>query len=179
MVEVALVAVALGCDAFAVGLAVGTRWNKRRQIFRLSFHFGLFQFLMPLLGWSLGRTIAGVTSRYGPWLAAALLFYIGGKMGYDSLRPPSEKSPLSDPTRRLSLVALSLATSMDALGVGLSFGLLDRRLFVPAVWIGITAALMTWVGMKLGTRLSQRFGHRIGLAGAVILFAIAVKLISS
>ncbi|MBI4775610.1 MAG: manganese efflux pump [Deltaproteobacteria bacterium] len=179
LVEVVLVAVALGCDAFAVGLAVGTRWNERRQVFRLSFHFGLFQFLMPLLGWVLGRTLAGVTSRYGPWIAAALLFYIGGKMGYESLRSPSERHSSSDPTRGFSLMALSLATSLDALGVGLSFGLLDRQLFVPAVWIGITAALMTWTGMKLGTRLSQWLGHRVGLAGGVILFAIAIKLLVS
>ena len=179
ILEIALVAVALGCDAFAVGLAVGTRWSAPRQLFRLSFHFGLFQFLMPLIGWALGRTVAGYTSIYGPWIAAALLFYIGGKMAFDSLRPPSEKPSFSDPTRGLSLVALSLATSMDALGVGLSLGLLNRQLFVPAVWIGITAALMTWAGMKLGTRMSQWFGHRVGLAAAAILFVIAVRLLVS
>ena len=179
LIETLLVAVALGCDAFAVGLGVGTRFCSRRQVFRLSFHFGLFQFLMPLLGWFLGQNLVGVTRQWGPWIAFALLFFIGAKMGYESLCSPEsgreEKCP--DPTRGFSLVMLSTATSIDALGVGFSIGILGQDLLGAAIWIGVIACAMTWLAMKLGNRLSESFGHRMGVIGGIILMAIAVKLL--
>jgi putative Mn2+ efflux pump MntP len=177
MVETFFVAVALGCDAFAVGLGVGTRCCAPRQIFRLSFHFGLFQFLMPVLGWLLGSHLVVVAQRWAPWVAFVLLFFIGGRMIHESLMKPEERVACPDPTRGWSLVSLSVATSMDALGVGLGLGMLGQRLVQPAMVIGFTAAGMTWLAMKLGGRLSERFGQRIGIAGGVILMIIAVKLL--
>jgi putative Mn2+ efflux pump MntP len=177
--ETLLVAVALGCDAFAVGLGVGTRFCSRRQVFRLSFHFGLFQFLMPLLGWFLGQNLIGVARQWAPWIAFALLFFIGAKMGYESLWG-SESHPdgeCPDPTRGFSLVMLSLATSIDALGVGLSLGILGQSLLTSAVCIGVVACGMTWLAMKLGNRLSESFGQRMEIVGGIILMAIAVKLL--
>jgi putative Mn2+ efflux pump MntP len=179
MVETLLVAVALGCDAFAVGLGVGTQFCSPRQVFRLSFHFGLFQFLMPLIGWFLGQNLVGVTRHWAPWIAFALLFFIGSKMGYESLThdESAAKRDCPDPTKGFSLVLLSLATSIDALGVGFSLGILGQSLLVVAVWIGVTACAMTWLAMKLGNRLSGSFGHRMGIVGGIILMAIAVKLL--
>jgi len=172
-------AAALGCDAFAVGLGVGTRCCQPRQVFRLSFHFGFFQFLMPLLGWIVGRNAVGFTRQWGPWIAFALLFFIGGKMSYESFgkSESSRERACPDPTKGLTLVMLSVATSMDALGVGFGLGILGRDLFFSALLIGITACLMTWVSMKLGNRLSEQFGHRMGLIGGVILIIIAFKLL--
>lgn len=179
VVETALIAVALGCDAFAVGMGVGTRFCQPRQVFRLSFHFGLFQFLMPLLGWFIGVNAFGLVRQWGPWLAFGLLFFIGARMTYESFHP--EEAPTDqecrDPTRGMSLVVLSLATSMDALGVGFSIGVLGQSLLVAAVCIGITACAMTWAAMKLGNRLSSKFGQRMEIAGGIILMAIAVKLL--
>lgn len=176
--EIALIAVALGCDAFAVGMGVGTKTCQPRQVFRLSFHFGLFQFIMPLLGWYAGQHIVGVASRWAPWIAFVLLFGIGAKMvGENLFHKEAEKQAECDPTRGLSLVMLSLATSIDALGVGFGMGLLGTGLLFPALWIGITAAAMTWAAMKLGNRLSQRFGKWMEFAGGIILMAIAVKLV--
>ena len=175
--ELFFVAIALGCDAFAVGLGVGTRFCSPRQIFRLSFHFGLFQFLMPLLGWFLGRQFVGLALQWGPWIAFFLLILIGLRMCYESLKPFEKKIDCPDPTKGYNLVALSLATSMDALGVGFSLGILERGLFLAAVWIGMTAGLMTWTAMKLGNRLSERFGQWMGLLGGVILLFIAIKLL--
>jgi len=179
LVETALIAVALGCDAFAVGMGVGTRFCQPRQVFRLSFHFGLFQFLMPLLGWFIGVNAFGLVRQWGPWLAFGLLFFIGARMTYESFRP-EEISPdqeCRDPTRGMSLVVLSLATSMDALGVGFSIGVLGQSLLLAAVCIGITACFMTWAAMKLGNRLSRKFGQRMEIIGGIILMAIAVKLL--
>jgi len=176
--EIAFVAVALGCDAFAVGLGVGTRFCAPRQVFRLSFHFGLFQFLMPLLGWALSRNLVSVVQQWGPWVAFGLLSFIGGKMTVDGLkkddRPPEE---CIDPTRGLNLVLLSLATSMDALGVGLSLGIMDRDLLRDAVVIGVVAGAMTWCAMKVGNRLSSRWGERMEVAGGIILIGIAFNLL--
>ena len=178
LVETALIAVALGCDAFAVGMGVGTRFCQPRQVFRLSFHFGLFQFLMPLLGWFIGMNAFGLVRQWGPWLAFGLLFIIGARMTYESFHPEEISThEEGDPTRGLSLVMLSLATSMDALGVGFSIGVLGQSLLIAAVCIGVTASAMTWAAMRLGSRLSSKFGQRMEIAGGIILMAIAVKLL--
>jgi len=178
--ETLLVALALGCDAFAVGMGVGTRFCNRRQIFRLAFHFGLFQALMPMTGWALGQNAVGFARDFAPWIAFGLLFAIGGKMTYESLHPCEEEEQKDfciDPTRGWSLVMLSLATSMDALGVGFSLGILGRDLFLSALCIGIVAGLMTWTAMRLGNCLSEKWGRRMETAGGVVLMAIAVKLL--
>jgi manganese efflux pump family protein len=179
--ETLLIALALGCDAFAVGLGVGTRFCSPRQVFRLSFHFGLFQFLMPVLGCFIGQNVLGLAREWAPWIAFGLLLFIGGKMTYESLRPheSSHADECSDPTRGFSLVMLSLATSMDALGVGLGLGILGQGLFLSATIIGIVACSMTWTAMRLGNRLSAAFGRRMETAGGLILMAIAVKLVAS
>ncbi|MDF1592878.1 MAG: manganese efflux pump MntP family protein [Desulfobacterales bacterium] len=175
--EIGLIAVSLGCDAFAVGLGVGTRCCAPRQIFRLSFHFGLFQFLMPILGWLLGRNVLGWTAQWGPWIAFGLLFGIGVKMAYEGTQPREKEDVCADPTKGFSLVMLSFATSIDALGVGFSLGVLGQSLFVAAVCIGITAGAMTWIAMKVGNSLSGRFAQRMEIVGGLILIAIAFKLL--
>jgi putative Mn2+ efflux pump MntP len=175
--ETLLLAVALGCDAFAVGLGVGTRCCAPRQVFRLAFHFGLFQFMMPLLGWFLGVHLLSLAQRWGPWVAFVMLSIIGAKMIYESLVSSEERYSCPDPTRGFSLVTLSVATSLDALGVGLGLGLLGQKLLLPALVIGFTAAGMTWSAMKLGGQLSEKFGQRMGIAGGFILIVIAFKLL--
>ena len=177
--EILLVALALGCDAFAVGVGVGARFCSPRQVFRLSFHFGLFQFLMPLIGWLIGKNIAGQAGRLGAWIAFGLLFFIGIRMCYESFLhdESSRNRKCPDPTRGYSLVFLSVATSLDALGVGFSLGILGGGLFMAAVWIGVTAGVMTWTAMKLGNRLSEKFGKRMERIGGLILMIIAIKLL--
>ena len=179
--ETLLIAVALGCDAFAVGLGVGTRFCGPRQVFRLSFHFGLFQFLMPVIGWYFGQHAAGFALHWGPWIAFALLTFIGAKMVYESLRSADcvRDDTCRDPTKGTTLILLALATSIDALGVGFSLGLLDKGLLTAATCIGLTAGLMTWAAMKLGNRLSLQLGRRMETVGGIILLAIAVKLLIS
>jgi putative Mn2+ efflux pump MntP len=175
--EIALVAVALGCDAFAVGMGVGTRYHESRQVFRLSFHFGLFQFLMPVIGWILGSRLVDLIRFWGPFIASGLLVVIGVHMIVESLKGDHDETKRSDPTRGVSLLVLSLATSIDALGVGFSLGMLGGAIFAAAVWIGLTASAMTWAAMKLGRRLSQRFGRRMGVVGGIILIVIAVRFL--
>lgn len=175
------VAFALGCDAFAVGLAVGTRNPCKRACFRLWFHFGLFQFLMPIIGWWAGQSIYTYIKDIDHWLAFFLMFFIASNMLRESFNN-SENSDAddktADPTRGWSLVSLSIATSIDALGVGFGMGMARMTLIQPAIIIGIVASIMTYTGIVFGRKLSVSFGKRIETAGAIILYLIAFKLLS-
>ncbi len=176
--EIALLAIALGCDAFAVGMGVGVRFCLPRQTFRLSFHFGLFQFIMPVLGWFASRRLPETARVWGPWIAFALLFLIGAKMVAESLLGKNAgPARCADPTRGLNLLILSVAASLDAFGVGFGLGILGAGLLTPAIWFGVTAGAMTWVSMKLGNRLSTKFGPWVEAAGGFILMVLAVEFV--
>lgn len=176
------IAFALGCDAFAVGMAVGTRNPCRRACFRLWFHFGLFQFLMPVIGWGIGNSVYEYIKDIDHWIAFGLMFIIASKMFRESLEGEKENEEEiscanDDPTRGWSLVGLSVATSIDALGVGFGMGIAKMTLLQPAIIIGIAAAIMTYTGICLGRKLSATFGKRVETAGAIILYVIAFKLL--
>jgi putative Mn2+ efflux pump MntP len=182
--EILALAIGLGCDAFAVGLSVGTRWCGPRQVFRLAFHFGLFQFLMPLIGWQLGRTLLARVLHTGHWLGAAILAVVGLKMLLDTLRQSTRDDEAAtasragfDPTRGWSLMGLSVATSLDALAVGVGMGVAGGRLFLPAAIIGVTAAVMTFAAMRLGRSLSRRVGRRLEIVGALLILAAAAGML--
>jgi len=179
-VEVLLIAVALAMDAFTVAMAVGLHLSciggiAPRQYFRLGFHFGLFQFLMPVLGWLAGTTVRVYIESFDHWLAMILLSYIGLKMIRESGR--SEKYACPDPTKGMSLIILSVATSIDALAMGLSLALLGVGIIYPSVVIGIVALIFTVAGLALGRLIGLRWRHRITLAGGLILIAIGLKIL--
>ena len=172
------IAFGLALDAFSVAVATGLSLGTvtGRQSFRLSFHFGLFQFLMPVAGWMVGTRVESYISAYDHWLAFTILAYIGGKMIHDSLRKDDSEVP-ADPTRGLSLVVLSFATSIDAFAVGLGLALIRTPIFEPSVIIGIVAAAMTLVGLRIGKRLGGLLGRRIEILGGLVLIAIGVKML--
>ena len=173
------IAVGLAMDALAVAIPTGIVLGKvsGRQTFRLSWHFGLFQFLMPVIGWLAGLSVEEHLADYGPWLAFGLLVFIGGKMIREALRGSEAERALSDPTRGISLVLLSLATSIDALAAGLSLGVLRIRIWYPAVVIGIVAGLLTAIGMHVGAPLGNRFGRRMEVLGGLVLIGIGFKIL--
>ena len=174
------IAVGLGMDAFAVAIAVGTRLERlcARPVFRLSFHFGLFQFLMPILGWFAGSRIQYLIESFDHWVAFGLLVFIGGKMVKESRSRDDGNVSMRDPTRKWSLVLLSIATSIDALAVGLGLAVLRVEIVYPSVVIGVVAAAMTMVGMVFGRQLGRRFGKRMELLGGLILIAIGIKIVA-
>ena len=173
------VALGLAMDAFAVAISTGVVLPRLslRTVFRLSWHFGLFQFLMPVLGWLAGRSIHRFIADYDHWIAFTLLSFIGGKMIYESFRNREEEHKL-DPTRGLTMVVLSVATSIDALAVGLSMGVMGLDIWLPSIIIGLVAALMTALGMFLGRRLGKLFGKRMELLGGIILLLIGAKILA-
>lgn len=168
-------AFALGCDAFSVAVGVGTGGITGRRLFRLSWHFGLFQFLMPIIGVLLGQGISSWVGRVGPWIAGGVLIAIGVKMLRDIFRKRQlEMESRRDPTRGWSLVLLSIATSIDALLVGFSLGILGVGILYPAILIGVMAFVMTAVGMFLGAGIARGIGKYAEGFGGVILILLGI-----
>ncbi len=172
------VAIALGMDAFAVAFAVSSGLINVtfRQIFRLTWHFGLFQSLMTYTGWLGGTAIFNVFWGLNDWIAFGLLTFIGLKMFRDSGKA-EERLEGFDPTKGWSLVGLSVATSLDALAVGISFSLIGVQILLPVALIGLIAFLMTLVGMKIGDRAGKRLGKWAERAGGVVLIIIGAKIL--
>jgi putative Mn2+ efflux pump MntP len=171
-------AVALAMDAFAVALAAGSilRPLTFRPCFRLAFHFGLFQGLMPVIGWLAGLTIQGFVSRWSHWIALLLLTGVGGRMIYEALRGEEEERRSSDPSKGLTMVALSVATSIDALAVGITLAMIDVVVWVPALVIGVIACVFTVIGLLLGARIGGVWGTRVEVIGGVVLVFIGCKI---
>jgi putative Mn2+ efflux pump MntP len=177
--ELLLVALGLSLDAFAVALAAGTheRISGFRPAFRLWFHFGLFQSLMTMAGWFLGTSLESVIKSSAHWVAFALLFAVGAHMVWEGCKPFVGESASSrlDPSRGLVLISLSVATSLDALAVGIGIGCLGHSVWYPGIVIGLVAALMSLIGVRLGRMLSGKLGKKLEIAGGIILFLIAMK----
>lgn len=173
------IAVALAMDAFAVALGTGLTLPKLtgRHLFRFGFHFGLFQALMPLLGWAAGRGLRTTIEAYDHWIAFSLLAVIGIHMCYGALHKGEQESDRKDPTRGWSLVILSVATSIDALAVGLTLAMLGSQIFIPALTIGIVCAVLTLMGMYLGRKISASWGPKVEFCGGLILLGIGIKIL--
>ena len=166
-------------DAFAVSIASSIIIGEvnKRHVFRLSFHFGLFQAMMPVIGWLAGRTVHEYISGVDHWLAFALLGFIGGKAIYESFSGDEDRQERGDPSKGFSLVLLSTATSIDALAVGLSFAVLNVTIWYPSLIIGVITGGLSMVGVLLGGRLGRRFGRRMEIVGGLVLIGIGIKIL--
>jgi manganese efflux pump family protein len=169
--EILMIAVGLSMDAFAVslGATASGRASGRRAAFRLSFHFGLFQFLMPVIGWLIGVSVAPLVVSVDHWIACALLWFVGVRMILAGLQPDVE-SYKKDPSRGWTLVVLSLA-------VGLSLAMIAGPIWYPAVVIGLVTGTLTFTGSRLGTRLGVRFGKRMEVVGGAILMIVGSRIV--
>jgi len=174
------IAVGLAMDAFAVSIAAGLTIDHLtpRHVFRIAFHFGLFQFLMPIIGWLAGSTVSSQVIAYGHWLAFGLLGFIGGKMLFDAWSDVDRKAK-GDPSRGWMLVALSVATSIDALAIGLSMAFLQVSIWLPCIVIGLVAALFSTVGVTFANRVLHRWGRVADLVGGCILILIGAWIVIS
>lgn len=178
IIVILFIAVGLAMDAFAVSVAVGIRLGcpaTGSQTFRMAASFGLFQFMMPIIGWFAGVGVGNLIAGFDHWIAFALLAYIGGKMIHESFE--EERAFTRDPTSGLTLLSLSVATSMDAFAVGLTLGVLQGRILYPSVVIGLTAAAFTVAGIKLGCRIGMSFSRRMEIIGGVILILIGLSIL--
>jgi manganese efflux pump family protein len=174
-IEILLVAVALAMDVFAVSLGIGANRSATspRSTFRLTFHFSLFQGLMTLVGWLLGSSIIGLILSFNHWVAFGLLCFVGAHMIKESLSS-DETSARSDPSRGHMLVMLSVATSLDALAVGLSMAMLNVNIFWTCLVIALVTLVFAISGLNFGSRLGKRFGKSMEIAGGLLLIGIGI-----
>ena len=174
-------AFALAMDAFAVSVASGVSLKKvsLRQTFRLSWHFGFFQALMPVIGWGAGLTVRSLIEHYDHWIAFLLLAVVGGHMIRESFQKEQDKKGKNDPTRGMTLLMLSVATSIDALAVGLSLSILKIAIWFPALVIGLVAAIATASGLHLGKKVgaSSHLSQYAECIGGLVLLGIGVKIL--
>jgi manganese efflux pump family protein len=180
-VAILLIALALAVDAFAVAIAAGAGLDRigPRRTFRLAWHFGFFQAAMNVIGWGAGLTVRPFMAAFAHWLAFGLLAFVGGRMIWEAVRAGAAERRPTDPTRGRTLVILSVATSIDALAVGVSFSVLATPIWLPALIIGLVAALLTAVGLHLGraVRTAARLGARAEIVGGLVLVAIGLNIL--
>ncbi len=178
------IAVALAMDAFAVAIATGVNLKQvsARQTFRLSWHFGLFQALMPIIGWGLGSSIQDYVAAYAHWVAFIMLALVGSNMLKEAIladKDKNETAPRKDSTKGMTMVILSVATSIDALAVGLSMSMLRVSIVYPAMIIGIVAGLFTIVGLHLGKRVARLtwLSSWAEILGGLVLWIIGLNIL--
>lgn len=178
--EIMFIALSMAMDAFAVCLGVGANRQSEglRPTFRLSFHFGLFQFLLPVIGWFAGLTVASYIKTSDHWVAFALLAFVGGRMIHSGFSK-EENNTIIDPSRGWTMVLLSVAVSIDALAIGLSLAMVNVNIWVPAVVIGIVTGLVSLLGLRLGNGLGRKFGKRMELIGGIVLIIIGLRILLS
>lgn len=173
-----LVAIGLSMDSFAVSVCngLGMRDIRWHDYLRISVIFGLVQFIFPIIGWYLGSVVSKFISGFDHWIAFALLSYIGGKMVYESFQKDKvcELSRKDDYPR---LIILAVATSIDALAVGLSFAFIGTSIFVPAIIIGIVTVIATVLGMYFGQNIGHVFESKAELIGGIVLIGIGLKIL--
>lgn len=179
-IEIVLLAVAMAMDAFTVCLVIASsrQMEGPRPVFRLSFHFGLFQFIMPVLGWLTGIEVERVIQNYDHWIAFSLLAFVGLRMIRSALGGQDETQS-SDPSRGWTLIILSIAVSIDALAVGFTLGLLGISVWYPAILIGVVTAGLSLIGLRLGRLLGSRWGRPFQVVGGLVLVGIGVRILIS
>lgn len=173
-----LIAIGLAMDASAVSMTAAAAGyaDNRRAIFRLAFHFGLFQALMPFIGWLLGSTVVDYISVWDHWIAFTLLAVVGGRMIYSGLVPDQEKLKV-DPSKGWTLITLSIATSIDALAAGLSFSMLNVNIWLPCILIGVITMILSAISTRIGKTAGHWLGHRVEILGGFILLGIGLNIL--
>jgi manganese efflux pump family protein len=177
-IEVLLISFSMAMDAFAVCLGAGTsgQADGPRPRFRLAFHFGLFQFLMPVLGWLAGTTVSRSIESFDHWVAFGLLAFVGGRMVWSGSHPEKNRKK-NDPSRGWTMVLLSIAVSIDALAIGLSLAMIGVFVWYPAIVIGVVTGILSLAGLRLGNKLGNKFGGRMEIAGGMILIFLGVRIL--
>ena len=177
MLEVLILAIALSMDAFAVSIGLGSKKAENTQTRALlsSTYFGLFQALMPLIGYFGGKGVFGWVESYAHWIAFFLLLLIGGKMIYEAITEGIEED-IAHITHKVMLM-LAIATSIDAMAAGFTLTLLEVNPFIACAIIGVTTFIFSWVGVFFGAKSGVWLESKAELLGGVILIAIGLKIL--
>jgi len=176
--EITLIGFGLAMDATAVSITCGSTIVKKRFIgaAKVALFFGFFQAFMPVVGWFAGVALRDVITELDHWIAFALLVFIGGKMIYDSTRHDSNQDRCLILTLPV-LFTLAIATSIDALAVGVGFAFLDISILFPVIMIGLITAVLSFTGFFAGNGLAKILGNKVEIAGGIILIGIGTKIL--
>jgi putative Mn2+ efflux pump MntP len=176
LLEILLIALGLAMDAFSVSVVQGmeSRENRISNGLKMAGSFGIFQSLMPIIGWVAGLQLIDLISGFDHWIAFILLAFVGGKMIYEAIFV-REKG--SSGISASVLLVLSIATSIDALAVGLSFSLLSLSIATPVIVIGVVAFILSFLGFYFGSNIGQVFDNKIQVLGGLILIGIGIKIL--
>jgi len=183
IIQIILLAVALSMDAMAVSIGYGTRKQapSARTLLSLAIGFGLFQALMPLLGYVVGSAGATMLQAVDHWVAFGLLAFVGGKMLWEALHSDDDEDQKEVEDHGhiawKTLLLLSIATSIDAAAVGLSLSMIHAPILIPALWIGCITFALSWLGGHFGKLLGARMGKAAEVLGGLVLIAIGVKIV--
>ncbi len=172
------IAVGLAMDAVAVSITRGIsiRQERFKQALKIGAFFGSFQAFMPFIGWLAGLGLRDFISGVDHWIAFGLLTLIGGKMIYESLKAEAMQTEGSSPSLLL-LFGLSIATSIDALAVGVSFAFLKISIGASVSIIGIVTFILSFIGVIAGNKVGRFWGGRIEVVGGLMLIGIGVKIL--
>jgi putative Mn2+ efflux pump MntP len=178
LLSILLIAAGLSADAAAVALSAGASnfASDLRSAVRLTFHLGLFQFLMPVLGWYAGMQVEIYIRSFDHWIAFALLSYVGAKMCYSAVTNDRAEMKVNI-TKGAPMVLVSVATSIDALAVGLSLAFLKVEIIAPSLIIGTVTFLISFTAYLLGGKLKHKLGRGVELAGGLVLLGIGIKIL--
>jgi putative Mn2+ efflux pump MntP len=174
------IAIGLAMDAFAVSIGAGTggQVNDLRSKLRLAWHFGLFQTGMTLIGWLAGTTALRWISNIDHWVAFGLLAYVGVNMIRSGLGKGRDEEH-SNPSKGFTMVFLSVATSLDALAVGISLAMISVSIIFPSLMIGVVTFGLSLFGLMAGSKLGEKFGKRMEILGGIILIVIGLRVLLS
>lgn len=177
MIEVLFLAIALSMDAFAVSIGLGTKNSRKPASLAVlaAAYFGVFQGLMPVMGYLAGKGILGWIEAFAPWVAFALLVLIGGKMIYESFAEGIEED-LAKVTHRVMLT-LAIATSIDAMAAGFALTLLEVSPFIACAVIGVVTGAFSGVGVFIGARSGAWLESKAELLGGCVLILIGVRMV--
>jgi putative Mn2+ efflux pump MntP len=180
-VELSLIiitAVGLAMDCFAVSLSAGTCRVKVKTsiLLKMAIMFGIFQAGMTFIGWFVGSAFAGIIGAFDHWIAFGLLLAVGGKMILEALKKEEDKTAINYCSNRIILL-LSVATSIDALAVGISFSILKAGLVLPVMVIGVVSFLFSIAGGFIGRKTGEMLGDKAELFGGLILVGIGIKIL--
>jgi len=178
LITITIIAVGLAMDAFAVSIVSGAAYKqlKLRHSLRIALFFGGFQTFMPLIGSLAGLSIKKYTAGFDHWIAFVLLSAVGAKMIYESTKISSAYKSL-DPSNIFVLLVLSVATSIDALAVGVTLSLITNSIIAAVIIIGIVTFAMSYLGVSIGRKFGHFFESKIEALGGIFLIALGLKIL--
>ncbi|MDR0931349.1 MAG: manganese efflux pump MntP family protein [Clostridiales bacterium] len=175
--EIFLISVALAMDAFAIAVANGmaVRKNLARESLRFGVYFGVAQALMAALGWVFGAAFESYIISYDHWVAFGLLAFIGGKMIFEAIGGSDEAA--TGIVSNKKMLVLSVATSIDALAIGISLAVVNSPIIVPAIVIGVVAFALSGIGVVLGRKIGDKLANKAEIIGGLVLILLGVKIL--